>query len=267
MQAKRFWVLTHCILLLSPAVFLCCGKDQASMPSHAAGGAREPVGGEGSGTPGAGDNAGGIPSNGGAGAPNGGSAASATDGGSAMLGGAGAGPGQLPVEKLSFCPRLLQGNTDARNVAVNYDHAVYQDCRTSWVTNLYLEVDKRYVFLNDLQRWNLAFWGCGDDPVSSFALIFGVAPLSAGDASALIEKYMAVATLELDLSPAEITEMQSALERLSQQVIADPSTELSGADCDTGAGGVGGAGGAGGASVGGAGGAIEPGTAGHGGAP
>jgi hypothetical protein len=178
-----------------------------------------------------------------------------------MLGGAGAGPGQLSGEKLSICARLTQLSTHARDVAVNYDHAVYQDCRTRWVTNLYLEVDKRYVFLNDLQRWNLAFWGCSDDPVSSFALIFGTAPLSAGDASALIEKYMAVATADLELSPMEIVEMQAALARLSQQVIADPSTELSGADCDTSAGGAGGAG------AGGVGGASEPAAAGHGGAP
>jgi hypothetical protein len=267
MQAKRFWALTHCILLLSSSAFLCCGSEEATTPDPAAGtsgGAHEPVGGEGSGTPDAGNDAGGGPSNGGASAPIGGASApiggagatspgGATDGGAAINGGAGAGSGQPPVEQLSLCARVTQRNTHAFNVAVNYDHAVYEDCRTTWVTSLYLDVGKRDVFLNTLQHWNLAFWGCSDEPVASFALIYGTAPLTAGDATALIEKYMAVATLELELSPAEITEMQSALERLSQQVIADPSTELSGADCD--------------ANAGGAGGTSEPGAAGHGGTP
>ncbi len=103
-----------------------------------------------------------------------------------------------------------------------------------------MAANARVDFLNQLQTWSMAFWGCTKTSVQTFALVYGAPALSAGDANALIEKYMTVAKAELSLSPAEANEMQAALERLSQQAIADPSLELSGSLCDTGGGGTGG---------------------------
>ena len=205
MQATRFWVLTHCALLFGSGAVLCCGKNEGKT--------RHPSARHGSG---------GVS----------GAAGGTADSGAPPIGNGGAGP--LPVEELTVCDRLTQRSTHAFNVARGYDHAVYGDCRTKWVTNLYLVAKAREVFLNDLQSWNLAFWGCNDTPVQSFALIYGSAPLSAGDAAALIEDYMSIATPELLLSPAEVDEMRAALDRLSQQDVADPSSELTGSLCDTG---------------------------------
>ena len=185
--------------------------------------------------------------------------------GAAPNGGGGAAAG----EQLTVCDRLTQHSTHAFNIARNYDHAVYDDCGTRWVTNLYLVNKAREDFLNALQAWNLAFWGCGEGSVQNFALVYGTPALSAGDAAALIDKYMTIASADLQLSPAEKVEMQAALERLAQQDIADPSLELSGSLCvPSGGGGAGGTGsdGVGGANGAGTAGASDIGTAGLGGA-
>ncbi len=257
MQATRFWVTTHCVLLLGSGALLCCGQDEgtAGPPASAgaaSGGADEPVGGRSTEPTIGGKGTGGSPS-----AQAGTSATQAGHGGVAdVLGGASnagaaasgdGGAGPLIAEELTLCDRLTQRTTHAFNAARAYDHAVYDDCATRWVTNLYLADKARDAFLNDLQSWNLAFWGCNDTPVQSFALIYGTAALSAGDANALIEKYMTVAKAELLLSPGEAEEMQAALERLSQQDIADPSLEPSGSLCDMGSAGAGGTPGQGGA--------------------
>ncbi len=252
MQATRFWVMTHCVLLLGSGAVLCCGKDEGTS-GHAAsggdanGGAEEPGVSGAASPPTAGNATGGSSSgNGGTSATHAGNGGvsdtpgGAADAGAPPLGTGGAPP--LPAEQLTLCDRLTQRSTHAFNVARSYDHAVYDDCRTRWVTDLYLAAKARDVFLNDLQVWNLAFWGCSETSVQSFALIYGTAPLSAGDAAALIEKYMTVTKTELQLSPAEIEEMQTALDHLSQQDIADPSLELSGSLCETGTGGAAGAG-------------------------
>lgn len=166
----------------------------------------------------------------------------AADAGAAPIGGA-SGVDPLPGEQLTVCDRITQRSTHAFDIARGYDHAVYDDCRTRWVTNLYLVDKARDDFLNALQAWNLAFWGCGKDPVQDFALVYGTPALSAGDAAALIDKYMTIATTNLQLSPTENAEMQAALERLAQKDIADPSLELSGSLCPP-AGGAGAGGGA-----------------------
>jgi hypothetical protein len=256
MQATRFWVVTHCVLVLGSVTLLCCGKDEVlAGHSASAGGASggggdddQPVGGASAGTATGGSETGGTATGGGgttatqaghggvSDAPGG-----AADAGAPPLANGGAGP--VVVERLTLCDRLTQRSTHAFNVARNYDHAVYDDCRTRWVTNLYLADQAREAFLNELQTWNLAFWGCIDVPVQSFALVYGTPPLTQGDAGAMIQKYMTVAKADLVLSPDEADEMQAALERLSQQDVVDPSLELSGSLCATANGGAGGVGG------------------------
>lgn len=275
MRVTRFWVATHCVLLLASGTLLCCGKDEGLGVPASAGGASgdadEAAGGVSSSAPSAGTQAGGslasssgaqagdsaatsggtqagggTANNGGtsstitgaAGSP--GASGGAADAGAAPIGGGG---GTTPPagEQLTLCDRITQRSTHAFNVARGYDHAVYDDCRTRWVTNLYLVDKAREDFLNALQAWNLGFWGCGHDPVDNFALVYGTPALSAGDAAALIDKYMTIASSDLQLSPAENAEMEAALERLAQQDIADPSLELSNSLCQpVGGGGAGG---------------------------
>ena len=262
------------LAVLGAALFLCCGTDEVLEPHpstpietggrNTAGSAGSVAGGDGSvggdetaGTanPGAGHGPGGAPNGAEGGAP------------PTVHGGAGGETQQSSGEQLGFCSRLTMRPTRSSNVALLYEQAVYDDCRIKWVTDLYLVPKVRADFLNDLIVWNLELWGCQGEPVQSFALIYGEAPLSAGDAALLIEYYLDAALEELDMSEPELDEMKAALERLSEPLIDDPSTEPSQPRCDTGAAGAGGAeneAGAGG--LGGAAGAPQ-GTAGQGGLP
>jgi hypothetical protein len=247
------------LLFLSAGLSLHCGSDEAldvdpRTPIEPDGGMNSGAAGSGptSGTSaggGGGNSLGGLNGASGegpnlAGMPGGG--ASQAGAPLTAAGAGGNGDDDPTTEQLSFGPRITAQVVNAGDVAREYDHATYDDCRTRWVSDLYLASDERHTFLNDLLAWNLRFWGCQGEPVDNFALIYGTAPLSAGDASLLIEHYIAVATVELTLSPLEITEMRAALERLSRPLIADPSTEPSQPRCDAGSAGEGGAGGAGG---------------------
>ncbi|HWZ92303.1 MAG TPA: hypothetical protein VNW92_25740 [Polyangiaceae bacterium] len=163
---------------------------------------------------------------------------------------AGAGPeasggaGTDAGEQLTFCPRLGTPALAAFNVTRDYDHAVYADCRVSWVTNLYLAPvpSERDTFLNNLLSWSMRLWGCLTPPVDDFELIYTKAPLTSADATALIDDYMVAATADLKLSTQESHDMRAALVRLSQQMIAQDSTDFSHSTCD-GTGGTGGTGG------------------------
>jgi hypothetical protein len=134
-------------------------------------------------------------------------------------------------EALSFCPRLGGPELSAFNVTRAYDHAVYNDCRVTWVTDLYLKTGDRDTFLNDLLSWCLRFWGCQTPAVDDFALIYQTAPLTSADAAALIDDYMSVATTELTLSTGEIAQMRAALGRLSRQTVAQDSSDYSHSAC------------------------------------
>jgi hypothetical protein len=252
--------------MITIATFCSCsdGDQRAPAPSaHAGAGAR----------------AGGAAGEGGAAG-----AESPAGGGPAMNAGADAGPGSVGVagqdssggasagagpeasggagadagEQLTFCARfdIPSPSQDAFNVSRDYDHTVYADCRVSWVINLYLVPHERDTFLNNLLSWNYGLWGClGAPAVNDFALIYGKAPLTSADASALIDDYMVVAIADLKLSAQESHDLRAALVRLSQQTIAQDSTDFSHSSCDTGgtggtSGGTGGTDGTGGTSGG-----------------
>ena len=269
------------VLLLTVGLSLNnCGQDEAldSQPTTPI----EPDGGDGPAAAGSGAQSG---SSGGGASPNGGNSGKGGDepdlgglpGGGSIQGGgpasAGAGGGDDgPLsEQLSFGLRIPAPSQNATDVARGYNQATYDDCRTRWVTGLFLdkEPSEQHLFLNALVTWNYNFWGCdvGVPPVDNFALIWGEAPLSAGDASLLIEHYITVATAELTLSSAEITEMRAALERLAAPLIEDPSLEPSQSQCDTGTGGAGAGGMPAEPMAGGAGGMAPIDSAGHGGVP
>jgi hypothetical protein len=141
---------------------------------------------------------------------------------------------------LSVCVRLQTPSVLSFDVTRTYDHTVYADCRVKWVANLYLDVDQREVFLNNLLAWNMRFWGCTPPPPDNFALIFKPAPLTSADADALIDDYIDVATQALGLSAPEITEMRAGLRKLAQSTISTVSSEYSSSQCAPDAGAEGG---------------------------
>ncbi len=262
--------LLSALVLLTSGLLLDCGNDEAlsnrpTTPIEADGGDGSGVSGAGTlaGSSAAGESSsGGNTSQAGEGPTLGGAAGGgSTQAGAPAMAGAGGADDTPTTEQLSFGARIPAPQQNAIDVARAYNKATFGDCRTKWVTNLFLDKDEQALFLNNLVTWNIGFWGClNQPPVSGFALIHGEAPLSAGDAALLIEHYIAVATVELTLSPLEITEMRAALERLAAPLIADPSTEPSQPDCADG-----GAGGAGGAPGGAGAGPVD--SAGQGGAP
>ena len=253
--------------VLAPvAVCLACGDDtQLGAPllsdagdAHATGeAAQSSTGGNGGG----GGNAGAPPTGtGGRGGSVDGGTGTGSQAGAAGAGGGGQGgsdsgaDGSVSVA-LSLCVRLQSPSVLSFDITRAYDHRVYADCRVKWVSNLYLEVDQREVFLNNLLAWNMRFWGCTPPPPDNFALIFKTAPLTLGDVSALIDDYIEVATQPLGLSAPEIAEMRAALLELANSVVATPSNGLSKSQCTVEAG-AGGAGGGGSTGSGGTGGAV-----------
>jgi hypothetical protein len=199
---------------------------------------------------------------GGTGTTSDGGAGGSTAGGS-DAGGAGASGGEAgqsgtggspdaATASLSVCIRLQSPSVLSFDVTRTYDHTVFADCRVKWVSNLYLEVDQREVFLNNLLAWNMRFWGCSPPPPDDFALIFKPAPLTRGDAAALIDDYISVATQALGLSTPEIDEMRAALDTLANSVVANESNGFSNSQCsDSGAGGAGSGGSSGSGGTGG----------------
>jgi len=167
------------------------------------------------------------------------------------MGGGGSGP-EPSGEQLGFCARISGrvGHADAQARA--FAKATFADCRVKWVVPLGPNLDE---YRQQLVIWNLEFWGCQGQPVSDFGLVFGTPQLSTGDASLLIELYLATADAELQLSPDERDDMKAALDRLAKQLIFSPSSEPSHSQCPVEAGGAGSSGGAGsgGAGSGGAG--------------
>jgi hypothetical protein len=193
------------------------------------------------GTGGAGASSGG--GEGGTGQPDsgGGNTGSGGDGGSIDPGSGGS------SNALSLCVRLDSPTVLSFDLTRAYDHKVYADCRVKWVTDLYLRVDSRDAFLNNLLAWNMQFWGCTPPAPTDFALIYAPTALTSADAAALINDYIDAASVALAMSAPEIAGMRAALQRLSQSVVVRTSDEFSNPSCsDAGAGGSGGVAGAGG---------------------
>lgn len=258
MQRPRIRVALWLPLLLSSAFAACGDGDElpvALIPGDSAG-----AGGEEAGTPNQGGGpasvggGGGRPSSnvGEAGSEQGGeSGAPVTGGGAGSIGGAGGGGMTSEGEQLPLCARLSLKTSRAFQHSRAFAQAVYADCRLSWLVPLGPNLDE---YRQQLTIWDLEFWGCQGEPVTTFGLVWGTPELSSGDVAALIEAYL-VATdavdAQLGLSPAEYREMKSALERLGVPYIADRSSEPSNPSCGAGgAGGEGGAGSAGAASGG-----------------
>lgn len=257
---RRTRWLAWCVPLLLCSSFAACGKDEerpaAVTPEGGAGGAAgetaTPSGASGSSVAGSASLTGGT-----AGAPitpqggsgEGGEGAVANDGGSAGAGGA-----ETKGEQLPLCARLSLKTSRAFRQSRAFAQAIYKDCRLSWLVPIGSDLDE---YRQQLTIWDLEFWGCQGEPVTTFGLVWGMPELSAGDVTLLIDAYM-VATeapeAELGLSPAEYSQMKTALERLAVPYTASNSTEPSNsAACNTGGGGEGGgAGEAGGAGAAGA---------------
>jgi uncharacterized membrane protein YgcG len=183
-----------------------------------------------------------------------------------LLGGAAGGRGDggaagLATEAISFCSRLGTPEVLAGVVAIDFDFASAEDCRVAGIPFLYVleNSNERAAFLNGLEVFNYALWGCTSVPPSHFALVYQAGlledprPITSADVDALIEDYLLVATPRLGLSKAEIRSLDSSLHALAEEVVGETSSEYSRSNCD-GAGGAGGSAGAGGSTGGGAGG-------------
>ena len=239
-----------CIGLLGSASLAACGKDEGlghpTTPGSggaSAGAEAVPVGGESAGGSGFNGGVSGSVALGGNGMTAGTSAtagaAAVSDAGSGgAAGAAGNAPDTPGGEQLVLCARLTGrvGHADAQARA--FAKATFADCRINWVVPLGPNLDD---YRQQLVIWNLQFWGCQGQPVGDFGLVYGTPPLSAGDASLLIELYLTAATAELDLSPSELDDMRGALERLAKPWIVSDSSEPSASVCSTDAGGAGGA--------------------------
>lgn len=224
-----------------------CGGDDASSSepgTGAAGGAggTGDVGGSGGST----SDAAGTTGSGTTGPAAGGSGGSSTSA-STSAGGQGGGP----PEAIDFCGRLSGTSTLAGRVALEYELLSSFDCRVWDVASLYLNVEARDVFLNDLIRFNLALWGCATAP-TEFGLVYWEAlspnapPITSADVDVLVEDYLAVATPILSLSRDEIEGLTSVMRWLASERVLE-SSELSRSTCEQpGAGGAAGAGGEGG---------------------
>jgi len=177
--------------------------------------------------------------------------------------------GSAPVG-LDLCVRLTTPSVFAFDITRAFDHAVFADCRVKWVVNLYLDVDQRAEFLNNLLAWNMQFWGCNPPPPSNFGLIFKPAPLTSADAAALVDIYIQTATEPLGLSDPEIKAMRAALLELAKTTVAKVSAEYSHSECSDGGADAGSSGGAsngtGGSVTGSGGGNGSGGSGGAGGA-
>jgi hypothetical protein len=252
--ATRSWVLA-CLALLGSSLLLCCGTDEATHGAASAGDAGQAslgLGAEAAAFGGAPSNVG---ATGGSTTNLGGTKTTAGSGNSHDGGAAGsgadqpatAGQGGAPIlppegEQLELCARLSGLVPHATAVERAYALSLYRDCDVTWLFPL---VEQDLIdFKNGLVVWNLQLWGCQGAPVNTFALVSGTPALTAGDATALIDHYMAVTKAELHLSTPEFDEMRAALERLAKPLITDATTEFSNPQCATGAGGGGGVGGA-----------------------
>jgi hypothetical protein len=132
---------------------------------------------------------------------------------------------------LTICLRLPGFAANSFDVTQAYRAETTRDCRISWVTRLYLDVDDEATFLNRLLRWNIDLWGCSGDPPDDFGLLYEEVPLTSADADALIEIYMQAAITELELSATEIDEMRAALEHLADRVVERETDEFTDSHC------------------------------------
>jgi hypothetical protein len=178
----------------------------------------------------------------------GGGAGMSLIGGSANGGAVAAGAGGVSAG-LHICVRLDSPTKLSFEVTKLYELKVYDDCRINWVSGLYLAIDERVEFLNNLVAWNMALWGCSTPAPTDFRLIHVSTELTTADAALLVNHYLDAAQQKLSMGAAEISEMRSALEKLSAPLTI-ASTKFSHPNCvnNGGAGGSSGNAGSAGAS-------------------
>lgn len=252
MQATRLWVLA-CLSVLGSALLASCGEDEGASGTAAGtggahAGAPTTLGGGDSAGPAGGANSSGTLGGGGMTETSGASAGTGGGGeagGGGVPGGGGHGPDRPTGEQLGLCARIAGKVPHADAQSRAFAKATFGDCRVRWLVPLGTQLDE---YRQQLVVWSLEFWGCQGRPVETFGLVYGTPALSAGDARILNQHYLATAEAELDLSPGEYVQMQTALERLANPLITSASSEPSQSVCTGGAGGAGGADGAGGAA-------------------
>jgi hypothetical protein len=289
MRTTRTWAFATSSALLGSALLICCGTDEGLGPNDTPRG--DLIGGErnsneaglGSGAQTSGGEPAGsggtLGGSGGATAGSGGTTTSVAgqtgDGGATPSAGGAGGAGGVG-EVLELCARISQKTIHAQDVSREYAKNAYAHCDSYWIIRLAVDDGEGLAqYRNDLAAWSYSFWGCGAEPATTFGLVYGTPAISAGDAKLLIDTYIEAAKFDLDMSPGEVTEMRSALERLSRLVVVDDSTAPSRPNSHPDCAGAGGAGAGGASSEGGAGGAggadgtpnPDPGSAGHGGVP
>jgi hypothetical protein len=258
MQANRFRLLAHGLVLLTIAFASCSDGDEPVGARH--GGAGESDCGACAGEDSGGSGEGGSSSASGGtqsirpegGSDLGGVGGTISAGSGSTPGGDGGGGADGPVrEELSLCDRLIQVPDKNLKTTKAFELSVYSDCRVKWLADLYLDAKKRDDFLNDLLTWNQKFWGCQGVAVDNFALVWGTPPLSRGDADLVVGYYLTAAIEHLDLTANEEQEMREALQRLSTLVVTSAALEPSKPQCPDPNGGAGGQDGSGGAAGGG----------------
>jgi hypothetical protein len=259
MQATRFRLLARGLALFTIAFASCADREDAvGDPGGDAGEFNCPAcagrGGEG-GEGGEGSSSGGTQSVQSTAGTTAAGAGGTSAGAGNTPGGEGGGPPDGPLlEELSLCDRLTQVAAKNLKTSKMFELGVYTDCRVDWLARLYVDINKRDDYLNDLLTWNQKFWGCQELPVGDFLLVWGTPALSQGDAKIVIDYYVSAAIEHLELTPKEEQEMREALERLSTLVVTSSSLEPSKPSCADPNGGAGGQGGSAGVDAGGAGG-------------
>jgi hypothetical protein len=263
MREQRSRFIAHGTLLVLLVFVSCTGNDEAVGDRNRAGSAaicRDSCAGEaalagsesgGSAPSGAGE--GGTPQATAGKPPVGGGSGSSAGTDSTLGGesGSGGGPDGPILEELSLCDRLSMQSQLSTSFTKAFEKLVYADCRINWLNHLYLDFmpNKRDDYLNALVPWNLRFWGCQEQPVSDFALVFGTPPLSQGDADLVCDYYVQAAIEAFQLTKKEQSEMSTALAHLASALVTSSSADPSQPSCeDPNAGGAGGMSGVGGAA-------------------
>jgi uncharacterized membrane protein YgcG len=150
----------------------------------------------------------------------------------------------------------------SERVALSYDLTRHRDCRLAWFETLFLPpIDEKLEYVRAIARQSRILWGCIDEPLSGFSLVYGQVPLSQAEVDALIGVYLNASRIEMQLSPSEVAPIERALEELAAPLVEPTLGDFSRSRCPNGgSGGQGGTGGQG--STGGQGGAGDPSGAG-----
>jgi hypothetical protein len=156
---------------------------------------------------------------------------SLAQGGAHNGGGGGSEEGEGGSNQSTLCFRLPSPIALSFDVTRAYEQGVFADCRVSWVTRLYLDLDERAEFFNRLLAWNLNFWGCSPPAPTDFALIYLPVMLTTKDAQALVDHYIAAANDALRMSASEREQMRGALAQLADPLVDATANDFSHSAC------------------------------------